>query len=88
MDENSAEHIGQRHASGTKERRGRKLTDSWPDAVAMAATSITAWKTFMMLQMIKGRSLVLVNKVARKFMRFCIVAGGSDAFCQRIAHGS
>ncbi len=46
------QNIGQRHASGTKERRGRKLTDSWPDAVAMAATSRTAWKTFMMLQMI------------------------------------
>jgi len=71
MDENSAEHIGQRHASGTKERRGRKLTDSWPDAVAMAATSITAWKTFMIaLQMIKGRSLVFIKEVARKFMRF------------------
>ena len=61
------QNIGQRHASdpaapAAHQREKRKLTD-WPDAAAMAATSITAWKTFMIaLEMMKGRSIVFIRR--------------------------
>jgi hypothetical protein len=63
MDENSVEHGVMSPAAPKRGRRGRKLT-FWPDAVAMAATSITVWRTFMIAlqMMIKEDHLYLSTR--------------------------